>query len=164
MANIKENVKEIVISRAFNAPIEKVYAAWTRAEHLANWYAPTGCIIHIESFDFKKGGMFHHCIKSETAQFKPCWCLGTYLEIIPNKKLVYTLCVSNEKAEIISAAQAGMHHDWPDETTVTVLFEERDDKTIVVLCQTVSEELAKQTGAYPSWLIMFDRLHELITS
>jgi hypothetical protein len=41
---------------------------------------------------------------------------------------------------------------------LTLTFEDLGAKTKLTLHQTVSEELAKRTGAYPSWLSMFDRL------
>jgi hypothetical protein len=41
---------------------------------------------------------------------------------------------------------------------VTVTLEEEQGQTRLTLQQTVSEALAKRTGAYPSWLQMFERL------
>jgi hypothetical protein len=39
-------------------------------------------------------------------------------------------------------------------------FRKQQDNTIVTLCQTVAESLAKRIGAYPGWLEMLDHLSE----
>ena len=57
-----------------------------------------------------------------------------------------------------------MDPDWPRETTVTVTSTEHAGKTTMTLHQTVAESLAKRTGAYPSWLEMFDRLSETLVA
>jgi hypothetical protein len=46
---------------------------------------------------------------------------------------------------------------------VTVTFEDAGGKTRLTLHQTVSEVVAKRTGAHPSWLAMLDRLAEQLT-
>ena len=57
-----------------------------------------------------------------------------------------------------------MDPDWPLETVVTVTFVPKGSRTVLTLHQTVSESLAKRTGAHPSWLQMFDRLAALVAS
>lgn len=53
-----------------------------------------------------------------------------------------------------------MDPDWPRETIVTVTFAEPEGRTRLILRQTVSESLAKRTGAHPSRIEMPDRLAE----
>ena len=55
-------------------------------------------------------------------------------------------------------AAVGMDPDWPLETVVTVTLIPKDGRTMLTLHQTVSESLAKRTGAHPGWLEMLDRL------
>ena len=148
--------KEVFISRIFDAPRELVFKAWTDPEQLARWYAPNGCTIHFSSIDVVKGGRFHSCVRSP--KFHDCWCVGVYKEIIVPEKIVFTMAVSDEKGNLLNATDAGMDPDWPEETTVTVSFEEIGSKTRLTLHQTVGEALAKRTGAHPSWIEMMDRL------
>ena len=68
------------------------------------------------------------------------------------------MAVADEGGNLIEPTEAGMDPGWPRETVVTVTFSEQAGKTRLTLHQTVSEALARQTGAYPSWLQMFDRL------
>jgi hypothetical protein len=48
------------------------------------------------------------------------------------------------------------------ETLVSVMLTEENGKTKLELRQTVSQELAKKTGAYPSWLQMLNNMRTLI--
>jgi uncharacterized protein YndB with AHSA1/START domain len=152
--------EQVYITYEFNAPVHLVLEAWTDPEQLLQWFAPTGCGLTFKSIDVRKGGSFHSCISHP--QFGDCWCKSTYLEVDYPNRLVFTMEVADENGNSISAVEAGMDSEWPDVTTVDVTFTENNGKTTVVLRQTVSEALAKKTGAYPSWLLMMDRLQELL--
>ena len=47
---------EIVSSRIFNFPKELVFGAWSKPEHLKNWWGPAGFTNIFHEFDFKVGG------------------------------------------------------------------------------------------------------------
>lgn len=153
---------EVNITRTFNAPRELVFDAWSTAQNLEKWYAPSGCSITVKTFDFAEGAAFHHCITIPNG--KDCWCIGTFLTIDRPNRLVYTLINADENGNEIESAVAGFEHEWPNKTTVTITFTADGDKTIMHLHQTVNEELAKRTGAYPSWLSMFDNLEQQLTN
>lgn len=148
--------KEVHIERFFNAPPEAVFKAWTNAESLRKWYAPDGCATPFVEVDVRVGGMFRYCIATPTGYH--CWCGGKYLEVVPNRRLVSTLYRTDEAGNMVEPAAVGMDPEWPREMVLSISFEPRDGGTLVTLRQTVSEVVAKRTGAHPSWLQMFDRL------
>jgi uncharacterized protein YndB with AHSA1/START domain len=150
--------REVLITRTFDAPRKLVFQAWTDPEHLKRWHAPQGCTIEFAALDLRQGGTFHSCIR--TPDGHDCWCKGVYLEVVPPERLVYSIALADEHGNLVDSADGGKDLDWPQETTVTVTFAEHGAQTKLTLHQTVSEELAKRTGAYPSWLQMFDRLAE----
>lgn len=150
-----ESNKEVNIVRIFDAPRELVFKAWSSTGHLRNWYFPGTCSITIYKLEFRTGGVFQHSINQPDGT--PCKCKGEYIEIIENEKIVYKLGFCDDEGNFISSSHTDKSN-WPDETTVTVTFEDYEGKTKLTLHQTVSEELAKQTGAYPSWLEMLDKL------
>lgn len=151
--------KTVVISRVFDAPRELVFDAWTQPELLLRWFAPRGCSFHIERIDVRPGGGFHSRIRD--ASFE-CWCVAEYREIVRPERLVYTLAIADQQGNKVTPASVGHDARWPAETLLTVTFEEQGGQTRLTLHQDVSESLAKQTGAYPSWLEMLDRLDELL--
>ncbi|QJE94745.1 SRPBCC family protein [Luteolibacter luteus] len=148
--------REVLITRSFDVPRDLVWRAWTELDHLKQWHAPRGCEIHFERFDFREGGGFLSCIRNPA--FGECWCVAEYLEISKPERIVYKLSMADAAGNLISATAAGHDPGWPDETILTLTLEESGGKTLLTLHQTVSEELAKRTGAYPSWLDMLDRL------
>jgi uncharacterized protein YndB with AHSA1/START domain len=150
------------IEEPFNAPRERVYDSWINPEVLEQWFAPPDCTLHIVRIDVRPGGGYHWCIRNPV--FGPCWSIGTYVEVVRPERLVFTSVIAD--AEGRPATPESQRHDpaWPPETIVRVTFAERDAQTVVRLEQTVSEILAKRTGAHPSWIAMLGRLNQYLTS
>lgn len=157
--NLKKG--EVFIEEIFNASIEKVFEAWTDPEKLMKWYAPDGCTIHFKKIEIEKGGKYHSCISNP--QYGDCWCIGEYKEVIPHSKIIFTMINADENGNPVNPVEIGMDSDWPGETLVTVTLSEENGKTKLQLHQTVSQELAQKTGAYPSWLQMLNNMQTLIT-
>lgn len=53
-----EAPREIVTTRIFRFPREKVFRAWAEPEHLAAWWGPDGFSNTFEEFDFRIGGFW----------------------------------------------------------------------------------------------------------
>jgi uncharacterized protein YndB with AHSA1/START domain len=154
--------RDVVIVRVFNAPPEAVFRAWTDPKYLKRWFAPNGCAVSFPRLDVRTGGNFHSCIRTPGGH--ECWCVGVYEQVVAPERIVYTAAMSDADGNLRESVDAGMEEDWPKETRVTVTFEDLGGKTRMVLTQSVLESLAKRTGAYPSWLEMFDRLEEELTT
>jgi uncharacterized protein YndB with AHSA1/START domain len=157
---VKSSERMVRIVRVFDAPRALVFDAWSNSEQLLQWFAPNGCTLVCSKIDFQAGGEYHLCIRS--ADGHECWTRGIYLEIVRPERIVYTVRMANKTGAYITPADCGMHPDWPGEMTVTVSFADAGHGTELTLCQSVSESLAKATGAYPSWLQMLDRLEGLL--
>jgi uncharacterized protein YndB with AHSA1/START domain len=48
--------REIVTTRVFDAPRERVFRAWTDPDHLAKWWGPKGFTNTFQEFDMRQGG------------------------------------------------------------------------------------------------------------
>ena len=156
--NAKAKRKEVLISHLCDAPREIVFKAWTDPEQLKYWYAPNGCTIDILSMDVKTGGTFQTCIHNPT--YGDCWCKGEYLEVDAPGKLVFSIYITDPEGNRL--ADSGKDEKWPGTIITTVIFKAIGNKCSFTLHQTVAEELAKQTGAYQSWLQMFSNLDKLV--
>lgn len=152
--------KELFITHLFDAPKAVVFRAWTDPEQLKLWYAPDSCTVEFKSIEIKQGGNFHSCIHDPV--HGDCWVKGIYLEVLPEQKLVFTMVMSDEAGNSVSSIKAGKTEDWPEEQITTVTFESISGQTKVSIHQTVSEEEAKKTGAYQSWIKMFNKLNDLL--
>ena len=159
---MKSQDKELLIVHLFDAPIELVFEAWTDPEKLEHWYAPDGCTIKYKSIEVKQGGRFHYYIHHPL--HGGAWVLGTYVEILPPQKLSFTIQLSNENGDIIHKSADGQPTTWPGEILTTVTFESIGNQTKATIHEAVSEEKARQTGAYKGWIEMFNKLNDQLTA
>lgn len=148
--------KELLITHLFDASPELVFQAWTDPEHLQHWYAPDGCTIAFKSIDVREQGTFHSCIYDPV--HGECRIKGSYTEVKSPEKLVFSMILTNAAGDDVNSLAAGKPEDWPEAIITTVTFSPVGNQTKVTLHQTVAEAEAKKTGAYQSWLKMFDRL------
>src|SRR5512143_766237 len=89
---------ELVITRIFNAPRERVWKAWTDPEHLKKWWGPKTFTCPAAKMDFRVGGKYLFCMRSLEGQ--DFWVAGIYKEIVVNTKIVYTDSFSDEKGNV----------------------------------------------------------------
>jgi len=147
--------EQVRIVRHFTASPEQVFAAWTDAGRLVRWFAPANCELAVLRCDPRLGG---ELVTSTSAPgFPSCTCLATFTEFDPPHRLAFSWSFCDENGRAVTAAAAG-RPEWPDKTVVTVKFKVVEGGTEMELSQTVSATLAEDTGAAPSWRMMFDRL------
>ncbi|RYG38991.1 SRPBCC domain-containing protein [bacterium] len=74
---------------ALKAPPEKVYAAWTEQGRFMKWFAPgSGGHLQVDQFDPSVGGRYD--VTMVFADGDRARITGTYLELDPPKKIVFT--------------------------------------------------------------------------
>ena len=61
---------ELVIERTFNAPIEKVWEAFTDPDKFVQWWGPRGWNTTLKEAEFKDGGWFTYGMKCEDPEQK----------------------------------------------------------------------------------------------
>ena len=128
----KSAVREIVISRIFNASVKMVWKAWSEPEHLKKWWGPKDYTSPFSKIDFRVGGKYLHAMRN--AEGQEFWSTGTYTEIVPMKKIACTDSFSDKDGNALSAADVGMPGDnWPKELFVTITFEDLGGKTKMTL-------------------------------
>jgi len=79
--------RELIISRMLNAPVELVWEAWTKPEHIAKWWGPNGFTNTIDTMDVRPGGEFNLVMHGpDGTDYKN---KSIFKEIIPYKKIVF---------------------------------------------------------------------------
>jgi uncharacterized protein YndB with AHSA1/START domain len=90
MANTATKQKpSISIVRKFKAAPEKVWRAWTDPQTLKQWMAPSDAFaVLLAEADVRVGGRYRIVMKSPEGEEHDL--SGSYREVVPNRKLVYT--------------------------------------------------------------------------
>jgi len=79
---------DLVLERVVEVKPELVWQAWTTPEYLKKWFTPAPWkTVHCE-IDLRPGGKFHTVMESPEGVTMPN--TGCYLEVVPNRKLVWT--------------------------------------------------------------------------
>ena len=107
------NERTLRIARVFDAPRERVFATWTKAEQLAHWFGPANFGVHSCEVDARPGGVFRLCMRSPEG--KDYWVRGVYREIVPPEYLVIVCAADDENGverlecviDVSFAAQGG---------------------------------------------------------
>ena len=113
-----EMTNTLIIKRTFNAPREKVFAAWTQADALKSWWGTEGHTVPQVEMDLRIGGKYR--VEMRTDEGESFFLNGAFVEIRPPERLVFTF--RWERGE----------WDYP-ETLVSVDFLDNGDATEVTL-------------------------------
>ena len=81
------NDREIVITRTFDAPPALVFEMWTTAEHVTQWWDPSGAPLAECEIDLRPGGTFKFVNAGHGGRHA---FTGTYRDIEPPSRLVFT--------------------------------------------------------------------------
>ena len=135
------------VSRTIRASRHRVYRAWTDPELLMRWFIDGD--MRVVRMDLRPGGTYR---LEGQAGGKPWAIWGTFREVSPASRLVYTWCWDNDPA--LGDPRGG-------DTVVRVDFLERGAETeVVVTHEGFAAERARvehDTG----WIGCLDRLGEI---
>ena len=138
--------REVIVTRLVNAPPHIVWEAWTRAELFRQWWIPKSAALNLLSceMDVRVGGGYRLVFKFQDSEMA---FFGTYREVVPNQRLVWTNDESGEAGQIS-----------------TVTFEEKSGKTLVVMHELYpsKEALGAASGSYDAMAETFDQLEEFV--
>jgi uncharacterized protein YndB with AHSA1/START domain len=79
---------ELVLELTLEAPKEKVFRCWTEPDLMKQWFAPKPWTVSKVEVDLRPGGSSLVVMRSPEGQEIPN--PGVYLEIVPNRKIVFT--------------------------------------------------------------------------
>lgn len=146
----RKSDRELVIKRTFNAPARIVFEAWTKPELLRRWWVPrsSGMSLVTCEVDARAGGQYR--FEFARADWpKPVAFFGRYLEVASPARLVWT----NEESK--------------DGSVTTVTFDEKDEKTYLVLRdlypskEALDAAIEGMAGGMPA---QFEQLDELLAT
>lgn len=139
---------ELLVTREFAAPRGLVFEAWSAAEHQVEWLGPKDFTVESCQVDFRVGGQYRACIRSPEG--KDYWMRGTYREIVPPERLVFTFAWEEP-------GERGL------ETLVTIDFDAlAAGRTRMTFRQAPFQSLSERDGHTTGWTECFDRLEAFV--
>ena len=127
MAAVSEQTKDLVIERIFDAPREQVWRAWTDPELFMRWWGPSTFTSPTCRMDVRPGGRYVWSMRDPDGN--DYYSAGTFLEVVPPERLVYTDSFADKDGNIIPPSTYGMSDAFPTELTVTVTLEDLGKQT-----------------------------------
>jgi uncharacterized protein YndB with AHSA1/START domain len=128
-ASEPESEREVTITRVFDAPARLLFEAYSRPEHIKQWFGPIGWPVTLCEMDFRVGGKFRFAMTGPSGRQNTPFG-GTYREIIPNRKIVY---------------DNGFETEGAGRMLVTVTFDEHGGHTTLTI-HTVFESIAMRNS------------------
>jgi len=80
---------DLVLERVVDVPPELLFKAWTTPQHLMPWFCPKPYATVACEIDLRPGGQFFAQMVDPDGNKLPTEP-GCYLEVVPNRKLVWT--------------------------------------------------------------------------
>jgi uncharacterized protein YndB with AHSA1/START domain len=146
------------ITRKFTAPVERVYAAWTIQDQVEQWLCrdQKASVNRCLALDVRPNGRL--VIDIRTPEGDAYRQHGTFVEIIPMERLVFTWFYEKTQAR-------GIPTDLPSpKTLVTVEFHPAEDCTEVSLIHEQFASRQEYEGTLAAWNGCFEVLDQLLLS
>lgn len=112
--------RTFVMEREFNAPRERVFEAFSKPEHLEQWWGPKGWTLPVCELDFRPGGVWLYCMRGPGGE--ESWGKATHQDIVVPKKIVYTDSFVDSDGNVLANTP---------QIQITLTFEDSDGKTKV---------------------------------
>ncbi len=107
---VEKDDRSITVERSFNAPLDRVWAAWTEADILCQWWAPKPWRCVIKELDFREGGRWLYCMEGPEGDTH--WSVLDYEEVEP--KTYYSgscvFCDERGVAKDVNSKARWEHH------------------------------------------------------
>ena len=146
-----------VMERVFNAPRELVFEAFSKPEHLREWWGPKGWTLPVCELDFHPGGVWLYCMRGPGGE--ESWGKAVYQDIQPPEKVSYTDNFVDSDGNVLEGTP---------QMQITITFETLGDTTKVTNRAVFgsAEELKSvlDMGMEPGLNETWDRLEAFLES
>jgi uncharacterized protein YndB with AHSA1/START domain len=111
---------DMVITRVFDAPVERVWQAWTDPEQVMRWWGPTGFTAPVARMDVREGGTSLVAMRSPQGQ--DLYNTWTYRTVEPGRRLEFVHRFADEAGNQRDPAELGLPAEIPREVPHTLTF------------------------------------------
>lgn len=117
--------RDIVVTRIFAAPVERVWKAWSDPEQIRRWWGPLGFTSPVCKMDFREGGTALVCMRSPQGQ--DMYNTWAYRKIVPGQQIEFIVNFADENGQRIEPVAIGLPPDLPQEVRHVITFQSKGD-------------------------------------
>jgi len=147
-------LKDLVLTRVFDAPRELVWRAWTDPKMLAIWWGPKGFTNPRCEVDVRRDGHIHIDMRGPDGTVYPM--AGDYKEVVEPERLVFTSGALDKNGKLLF------------EFLNTITFEEKTGRTTLTLhshlLNTTPGTERYLRGHKAGWTLSLERLDQLVAN
>jgi uncharacterized protein YndB with AHSA1/START domain len=125
-----DSAHDVIVTRRFDAPVERVWQAWSDPEDVKRWWGPQGFSSPLCRMDFREGGTTLVSMRSDQGwEIFNTW---TYRSIDPMERILFVNRFADADGNQMSPADLGLPPTIPDEVPHEVSLSRIDDATTEV--------------------------------
>lgn len=113
--------KDLVVTRVFDAPVDRVWSAWTNSEHVMLWWGPRGFTSPVADMDVRVGGT--SLVAMRTPDGRDLYNTWTYQEIVPNERLEFVMGFADQNGNKVEPRSLGLPPGIPTDVRHVLTFE-----------------------------------------
>lgn len=114
---------DVVLTRIFAVPVERVWRAWTDGAEIRKWWGPTGFTCPVAEVDFREGGTTRVVMRAPPEwggmDMHNAW---TYTLIRPHERFEYVFRFVDRDGRRLKPAEVGVPPGVPEEVHHVVTF------------------------------------------
>ena len=154
---VDKDAHTITVERSFNVPLGTVWAAWTEADILCQWWAPKPYNCVIKSLDFREGGRWLYAMEGPEAPRH--WAFFDFTEVRPKSYFAGTNGFCDEHGMRAAGMPTGRWENF---------FSEADGVTLVRVVKHFNSQEEMETlikmGFKEGFTVCLDQLDELLAA
>jgi pimeloyl-ACP methyl ester carboxylesterase/uncharacterized protein YndB with AHSA1/START domain len=113
---------EMVLTRTFDAPVAKIWQAWTDGEWVKRWWGPVGFTSPLAKMDVRPGGRSLVCMSS--AAYGDMYNTWTYSQVVPMKRMEFVQHFTDKEGKQLKPSEIGLPPGIPAEVPHTIVFKD----------------------------------------
>jgi uncharacterized protein YndB with AHSA1/START domain len=121
--------KNMVVARVFDAPVERVWKAWSESDEVKKWWGPAGFTCPVARMDFREGGTSLVCMRApQEFGGQDLYNTWTYQKIVPMERIEFIQHFTDKDRNKLAPADVGLPTGIPYEVPHVLTFKAVGDQ------------------------------------
>jgi uncharacterized protein YndB with AHSA1/START domain len=122
-----EETHDMIVTRTFDASLERVWRAWSDPDQVMTWWGPQGFTAPMCRMDFREGGTT--LVSMRSAEGWEIFNTWTYRSIRPMERIEFVNGFADADGNRVAPAALGLPPTIPEEVRHVVTFTAIDEST-----------------------------------